>query len=407
MADLQEPPGIEPTTPNPLRGLLVFVSVIVFADTALFAAITPILPDLVAQFGLSKTGAGILFGAYPAGVLVAAVPSGLMAARRGVRPTVVAGLAILAVASLGVAFAQTTVLLDLSRFMQGVGSAASWAGAFGWLAGAAPRERRGELIGTALAAAIVGALTGPVLGTAAHVAGRDVVFAATAAGGLVLMGWALRMSPPAPQGGTLRSLLRAARDARIRAAMWIVTLPGLLFGTMSVLVPLRLDELGATAFVIGGAWVVAGLGEAAVAPIVGRISDRRGRFAPAIFGVGLSAVMVALLPWPGTQWLMVALVVATAPAIGVLWTPSMALLSDGAEYHGIAQGLAFALMNVAWACGETVGAAGSAGLADATSDAVPYLLLSGICAVTVLVLRRVARRPLIAAASAREAGQAV
>jgi MFS family permease len=382
------------------RGLLVFVSVIVFADTALFAAITPILPDLVEQLGLTKTAAGVLFGAYPAGVLVAAVPSGIMAARRGVLPTVVLGLVVMSLASLGVAFAQTTPLLDLARFLQGAGSAASWAGAFGWLAAAAPRERRGELLGTALAAAIIGALMGPVLGTAAHFAGRDAVFAATAAAGVALIAWALRMDAPAPQGGTLRALLGAARDSRIRAAMWIVTLPGLLFGTMSVLVPLRLDELGATAVVIGGAWVLAGTFEAAVAPIVGRISDRRGRFAPAIVGVALSAVMVSLLPWPQTQWLLVLLVVLTAPSIGVLWTPSMALLSDGAEYHGIAQGLAFSLMNVAWACGETVGAAGSARLADQTSDAVPYLILGGVCAVTVVVLRRVARRPVVAVSAA-------
>ena len=375
------------------RRLLLFVSVVVFADTALFAAITPILPDLADEFAMSKSDAGILFGAYPAGVLICAVPSGLMAARLGVRPTVVAGLTVLALASLGVAFAGSELLLDLARFLQGFGSAASWAGAFGWLAGAAPRERRGELLGSALAAAIVGALLGPVLGAGAHAIGREALFSATAVGAAALIVWALRMEPAEAEGGTLRTLWGASRDSRVRAAMWLVTLPGLLFGTMSVLVPLRLDELGAGAVVIGGAWVMAGTLEALVSPIIGRVSDRRGRVLPAMFGVAASGVMVALLPWPAAVWLLVVLVVLTAPAIGVLWAPAMALLSDGAEEHGIAQGLAFALMNLAWAAGETVGAAGSARLADSTEDAVPYLILAGVCGVTVLLLRRLARAP--------------
>ena len=66
-----------------------------------------------------------------------------------------------------------------------------------------------------------------------------------------------------------------------------------------------------------------------------------------------------------------------APSIGMLWAPSMALLSDGAEALGIAQGFAFALSQPRLVDRADGGAAASARLADATSDAVPYLLLSG------------------------------
>ena len=66
----------------------------------------------------------------------------------------------------------------------------------------------------------------------------------------------------------------------------------------------------------------------------------------------------------------------------------MALLSDGAEALGIAQGLAFALSNVGWSIGQTGGSAASARLADATSDAVPYLLLSALALATCIVLAR-------------------
>ncbi len=80
------------------------------------------------------------------------------------RATVLVGLALLGVTSLAFAFAPSVLVLDIARFLQGVGAAATWAGAFGWLIGASPRERRGEMIGTAMAAAIAGALFGPALG---------------------------------------------------------------------------------------------------------------------------------------------------------------------------------------------------------------------------------------------------
>ena len=80
------------------------------------------------------------------------------------------GLAIMAASSVAFAFGESIVVLDIARFVQGVGGAMTWAGALGWLIGEAPRERRGELIGSAMGAAIVGALFGPVLGAAAAAA---------------------------------------------------------------------------------------------------------------------------------------------------------------------------------------------------------------------------------------------
>jgi MFS family permease len=371
-----------------LKRLVILASVVVFADMALFSAVTPILPDLQREFDLSKSQAGVLFAAYPLGVLLFAVPSALLGARIGVRPLVVLGLTVLSLASLGVAFATSIAMLDLARFLQGVASASTFTGAFGWIGGAAPRERRGELFGTALGVSVVGTLVGPVIGSLAHEFGRDVVFTATAVIVMALVAVALRIPPAAPEGGSARDLRRAWNDRRVRTAMWLVTLPGLLFGTMAVLVPLRLDELGAGAFIIGGAWVLAGGLEAFVSPLIGRISDRYGRLLPMTFGVAASAVTTALLPWPDAIWVIVLLVVVTSSALGVLWAPAAAMLSDGAERHGVAHAYGFGVMNVGWATGESVGAAGSARLAEATSDAVPYLVLAGVCVLTVLGLRK-------------------
>jgi MFS family permease len=123
-------------------------------------------------------------------------------------------------------------------------------------------------------------------------------------------------------------------------------------------------------------------------PILGRLSDRYGRLRPSLVGLVGGGAAMLLLPWPASAWLVGALIVVNASLVGFLWAPSSALIADGADSLGIEPGFAYALTNLAWSVGQTAGAAGSARLAEATSDAVPYLVLALVCAATVVVLAR-------------------
>jgi MFS family permease len=378
-----------------MRRLLLLASIIVMVDTSFYAAITPLLPDLVDEFGLSKSGAGLLAAAFPIGTFLGGLPGGWMAAKVGVRPTVLLGLGLMTGASVAFAFAETIVVLDLARFIQGLGSAAAWAGAMGWVAAAAPKEKRGQMIGTAMGAAIAGALFGPVIGVAADLVGHEIVFCAVGGVGVVLMLWTLRTPAAKPLGdGSLRGLLGSLSNGEVRTGLLLVTVPGLLFGTLSVLGPLRLDELGAGAAAIGATWLIAAGLESVVSPLAGRFSDRRGRMAPMLAGLVGGAVVFALLPWPTTALVLAIVVVLGTPVIGLLWAPAMAMLSDGADRVGLEQGLAFGLMNLTWATGQTLGNLGGARIGEAAGDEVAYLLLSALCVVCFVVLRaRSIRRP--------------
>jgi MFS family permease len=381
-----------------MRKLLLLVSAVVLVDTSFYAAITPLLPDLTDEFGLSKSGAGILAAAYPVGTFVGGLPGGILAARIGVRPTVLVGLALMVLSSVAVAFAGSILVLDIARFVQGVGGAASWAGAMAWLAGAAPRERRGQLIGSAMGAAIAGALLGPVIGVLADLSSFEVVFCGVAVIGVGLMAWTLRTPAAAPLGdGSLRGLAGALRNSQVRTGLALITVPGLLFGTLSVLGPLRLDELGAATAAIGAIWLMAAGLESIVSPLAGRFSDKRGHLGPMLAGLLGGAVVFALLPWPGDAVTLGVLIVLGSPVIGLLWAPSMSMLSDGADEVGLEQGLAFGLMNLTWATGQSSGDVGGARLGQAAGDEVAYLVLSAICLVAFIVLRTGAlRRPVTA-----------
>ena len=63
------------------------------------------------------------------------------------------------------------------------------------------------------------------------------------------------------------------------------------------------------------------------------------------------------------------------------------MLSHSAENVGLAQGLTFGVMNAAWAIGNAVGPAAGGGLAQVTSDAVPYLVGAAICAASLARFR--------------------
>jgi MFS family permease len=371
-----------------MRRLFALVAAIVLVDTMFFAALTPLLPDYAEELGLSKAGAGLLAAAYPLGVLVAGLPAGFAAARLGIKPTVLAGLAVMAATTLTFGFADSLWLLDTARFAQGLASSFAWAAGLAWLTDAAPPGRRGELIGSAMAAAIVGALLGPLVGAAAAELGTEVAFGAIAAATVVLAAWALATPapPPAPRRPA-STVFRALTSPRVLRSAWLVALPALLFGVLGVLAPLRLGELGVGAVGIGAAFLLAAAFEATLAPLLGRLSDRRGRLA--LLRVSLLAAMVvaATIPWLDHRWLLGAAVVAAGLTFGSFWAPALAQLADEAEALGLEHAYGFALVNIAWAPGQAGGAAAGGAVAHATSDAVPFLLLAAACAITLAALR--------------------
>jgi MFS family permease len=383
-----------------LRRLVLLVSTIVLADTMLYAVVTPLLPHYADDLLLSKASAGLLAAAYPAGTLLGALPGGWLSARAGPQRTVLAGLALMTVSCVAFGFARDIVSLDVARLVQGVGGACTWSGGLAWLVEEAPPERRGAMIGTALGAAIAGALLGPVVGTVAAATSPRAVFSCVVLVGGALAAWA--MATPggrAPTGGGTGALWSALRRPPVAGGMWLVALPALAFGTLGVLVPLRLDHLGASSAVIGASFLVAAAGEAFVSPFVGRVSDRRGRLVPVRAGLALAIATLPLVLVPRTSLGLAATLVVVTMSLGIFWAPAMAMLSEAAERTDLSQGYAFALVNLAWAIGQTAGSGAGGALAKATGDWVPITTVAALCVLTLAaVVTRAPARAVGAAA---------
>lgn len=372
---------MESSPPAASRRILFLVSAIVLVDVCFYAAITPLLPSYVDDLGISKSEAGVLSGAYAAGTLAASLPGGWLASRWGARPTLLLGLGLLAAASVVFGAAHSFELLVLARLAQGVGGAASWAAGLAWLVEVTPPSKRGQAIGTALGAAVAGAMGGPVLGGVAHALTPLAAFGAIAvlAVGLAFAVLATAAPGSSLQGGTLRAALRGRA---VVSAFWLTMLPALFFGIFSVLVPLRLSDLGAGAITVAAIFLTAAAIEACASPLAGRLSDRRGRALPLKLGLAGVGLACLVLPVPTAVWTATLIALLAVAAGGLLTAPAMALLSDSAEATGLAQGMAFGLVNLAWAGGQVAGSLGGAGLADATSDAAVYVLMAGVVAAT-------------------------
>ena len=369
-----------------MRRLLPLVCVVIFVETMLYSALVPLLPHYKNEFGLSKSAAGLLVGAYAAGALVAALPGGIAAARYGPRRALLIGIGLMGAASLAFGFAGDAWTLATARFMQGVGGSLAWAGALTWLIAASPVNRRGEMLGTAIGSAIFGALFGPVIGALADHVGPREVFVGLAGLTLVLAVLTLRTPGAAAEPPVRGALSRALRDVEIRQALWLMSVPALVFGIVGVLVPLKLDQAGWSAAGIAVAWVVSAAIEMVLAPLIGRVSDRKGRLLPLRIALMGSVAVLLGFAFADRPALVVPILILSGITFGGFWAPAMALLTDAADRIGLAQGLAFGLMNLAWGAGNAIGPAIGGAVADAAGDAVPFLIMAALCLATLASL---------------------
>src|SRR2546428_276106 len=140
---------------------------------------------------------------------------------------------------------------------------------------------------------------------------------------------------------------------------------------------------GRRAQLIGSAFGAA-IARALFGPVLGAVPSYT-RSGPAF---GTVAPLALVLRWPDSAWLLAVVIVGAGFAFGSFWTPAMSMITDEAEAVGLDYGYAFALVNIAWAPGQAGGSAIGGALASATSDAVPYLGLAGLCVLTLIALAR-------------------
>jgi MFS family permease len=352
----------------------------------------PVLPRFPAVAAGGDAAAGMLFAVYAAGLVVVTPLAGRWVDRRGPRAPMLAGLVVLAAATIAFALVEPMAALVLARTAQGAAAALSWVAGLALVAATSPLQVRARNLGLVLSAVSVGVLIGPPLGgLLADVGGRHLPFLVAA--GIALVDGLLRLVLIGPD------LTRATDDpARMRHVMRVrgavsvgatVALgAGILAATEPVL-PRQLDGMGhgptTTGLVYGGAVLAC----AVLTPLAGMLTARVRTSllvtGAAVFAIaGLVVLGIGAGVGGGLGPMVAGMVLIGIGGGGVLGsiTPTMTVLGERSDPPAI--GAAFAVFNLAYAAGLFIGPALSGPMVQVAGFGPAMGLLAGALAIAAL-----------------------
>jgi predicted MFS family arabinose efflux permease len=300
----EHPLGRERTHRRP--ALALFLSLL--AAQAGLTSLSPVLPRVAAEFGVSTAAAGQLRTAAGLVAGVTALLVGLYAQRFGLRRVLRAGLVVLAAGSLVSAVAPSLAVLAAGQIATGASVAmlvsAGTAAAAEW---AAP-EARARLLSIALIGQASAWIVGmPLVGVTAEVSWRYSIAVPVVAA--LAAGLALRRAPSArgqtPEAGNVRSALRSRRVAAWASGELLAfsAWGGTLVFAGAFFVEVHGSSLARTGLALG-------LGAVAYLPgsyLARRLAERRPRVLLAGAGLAAAVLVVLFTTLEGSFWQSVAL----------------------------------------------------------------------------------------------------
>ena len=345
----------------------------VAANVSLFAA----------NRGAALLEVGLIIGAYEVAEVFLKAPFGLLADRVGRVRVLVGGLAFFVVASAGFALSARPELILLARFLQGIGAAA-FSPASAAIVGTLKRDK-GVAFGWYGGLKGLGYGTGPVVGAfVSGLWGFQAMFWLTAAVALLALLVVVSVVREERGGGSANKktsvldLVYLLRRRDLWPAYCAMLVSMALFYSAVGFVPLyAADARGANAGRFAPA-VVAVFSAAYVflQPVVGRWSDRHGRFGLLVVGLLMSGGSIAVVPLLHSFWLLAAVSLLFGAGIAGLTNVSYSLVADRvtAAELGTAMGVADTVREIGDAGGPLLFGA----LAGAASLAVAFWGLAAL-----------------------------
>jgi MFS transporter, DHA1 family, solute carrier family 18 (vesicular amine transporter), member 1/2 len=345
------------------RGLLVaLVTLAVSVDIIAYSIAVPVLPDISRRLGASPGTIGLLFASFGVTLFLASIPMGAVSDRAGRKWPMIAGLAALAIATAGFAFADRLLWLFVARLVQGAADAVTWVVGLALVADLYGPGERGRMTGIVMSGASFSYMIGPSAGGWLYeVGGLRLPFLALAAlSTATLVAWVF-VDLPRPPGGDereqppIRDVIRAPNVARCVALVIVAA------ATLSMVEPigsLYLSSLGVTPGRVGIVFGAGALTNSMLHPIYGRLGDRFGARTMTVTGLMVCGLVLPLyaLTWSFASALV--LFVIQAAAISLPLTPSLAYMVDAvSQARGESHGIAYGVYNVAWAIGLLAGPA--------------------------------------------------
>jgi MFS family permease len=318
--------------------LLVAALFLVVAATNI---LTPLLPEVQADFGVSIATIGLVVGAFGLARLVADLPAGWLADRMGHRPLSIVALILLVVASVAGLLSPTLDVLIVSRIGSGLAVAMLATVILAALAATAGSSDRAKVMGLFPLAnnastafyPMAGAILGAILGWRATF-GLTAILAVV--GGLILVPLLLRIEIPR-HGRPTRSVPGDDRKV-LHGSARAVAIGATAFGVVATMVHRHgfrntvLPLYAATALGLGGVSIATAIALMSITALAvsvpgGMLSDRIGR--RRVIATGLLALAAGDLAYLLTDSLLAFLLVSALIGLGDFFPSSQtAVLSE-------------------------------------------------------------------------------
>ena len=333
--------SLSPAAPKPRASdwmvlILGFVGFVTSFGAHIVAVNLPIYAE---QVGVGVAAIGVLIAAYDFAEIVAKPTFGALADRRGMKQTMLAGIAVFTVASLAYPLIDPHLLL-LVRFLQGVGAAALSAVSLA-LVGAYYPGRRGRAYGLYNAIKGAGYVVSPIVGGVivwrSHFA--SIFLAAAVIGGVAFL-FSLLLPEPDDlsesvfddddKGFSLTVLRAVIRDRALWPWYGVTVVNMFYVGILFGFLPVRVHALGYSPLSAGILLASATASYLLIQPVAGILADRMSAGLTIRGGLALAGISIILIPFVRDAPLVLVVILAGA-GIGTVWTNTDALVSSLAQ----------------------------------------------------------------------------
>lgn len=276
----------------------------------------PFLSIFLTGLGIPAPVVGLLYNARNLVQALVRVPIGVMSDRLGRRRLMLLGLIILSMVPLLYYASEGLSLPFIAMMMGGLGISLYYPPAEAYASKLFPPERVGEAMGRFHLGWAVSSIIGPSVGgfLSLHFPTYRPIFIVASAVTLISVPvlWLNTeddSTHPDLDGGLKASLLGLPsllagflRNRRVLAASITTFIHSFCNWVVPAFFPLLAHGLGFSEVIIGLSLTANALVMALSLPLIGRLSDRVGRFLPIALGLSISVVGFGVLPMAGEAW---------------------------------------------------------------------------------------------------------
>lgn len=332
-----------------------------FASYASVYLLLPTLPGYLTGLGGGEAHIGLLFGIFSATALLVRPFAGRLSDQAGCRASVLAGTALMCVATFGYRFTGSIPAVMALRVVNGLGWGGLTAAATTLAGNLAPPARRGEALGVFGMAGSLALASSPAIGLriAAAVGYPPLFLLAGTMAGLAVALTALIREPrapaePRPAGSPPESMLDRFVSRPALGPALVLFCHSATYGAVVSFVPLLATRRGIGDS--GAFFAVYAVTLFLLRSVAGRVFDRYGPGTAIVPGLVVATVAMLLLAGAASPALLLTAAPVYAVAVAFVQPPSLAWAAGRTPRHqrGVGMATMIAAQDLGISLGSTV-----------------------------------------------------